>query len=125
MLIPQEFIEFSYHIGSCSEMHSIIASGLIAGRRIHRRDRQTVFFTAVDPMDVNCVDQVEELDMSQPRYTRYKHVWKSHKMQCSENGRKFYQTRSIAMFLYDTLPPVCIERVVSRRNYEILFTRNI
>ena len=38
-------------------------------------------------------------------------------------GLKFYQTRSIAIILHDTLPPVCIERVVSRKNGEILYTR--
>ena len=49
VLIPNNFFEFIYHVGSYLNMHSIIASGLIAGGRIHGRDRQTEFVTAVDP----------------------------------------------------------------------------
>ena len=30
-------------------------------------------------------------------------------------GRNFYQTRLNAMILHDTLPPICIERVVFRK----------
>ena len=56
-------------------MHSIIASGSIAGGKIHGRDRQTVFFKDVDPMDENWVDHEGEPDMSQPRYAKYTHVW--------------------------------------------------
>ena len=53
-------------------MHSTIASGLIAEGRVRGgknsgRDRQTLFFTAVDPMKKNWIEQ-EELDLTQPRY---------------------------------------------------------
>ena len=65
VLILEDFFAFIYDIGSCVNMHSIIASGSIAGGTIHGRDRQTVFFTAVDPMDENWVGQEGELDMSQ------------------------------------------------------------
>ena len=51
VLIPNNFFEFAYHVGSYFNMHSIIASGLIAGGKNHGRDRQTVFFTAVNSMD--------------------------------------------------------------------------
>ena len=68
MLIPDNIFEFINHVGSYFKMHSIIASGLITGGRIHGRDRQTVFFTAIDPMDKNWVDQEKELDLTQPRH---------------------------------------------------------
>ena len=76
VLIPGNVFDFIYHVGSYFNMHSIIASELIAGGRIHGRDRQTEFFTAADPMDKNWVDQGEEHDPTQPRYAAYKHVWK-------------------------------------------------
>ena len=38
-------------------------------------------------------------------------------------GLKFFQTRSSAIILYDTLPPRCIERVVSRKSQEVLSTK--
>ena len=69
--------------------------------------------------------------MSQPRYARYKHVWTVAQdavywvdiVRAQRMGLKFYQTRSNAITLYDTLLPACIERVVSRKNGEILYTR--
>ena len=73
-------------------------------------------------MEENWVGQEGELDMSQPRYAKYKHVWKVAQgaVYWVDIGRaqrmrlKFYQTRSSAIILHDTLTPVCIERMVSR-----------
>ena len=64
VLIPEDFFEFIYLIGSCFNMHSIIASGLVAGGRIHGRDRQTIFLQSLIPWMKNCVEHEEELDMS-------------------------------------------------------------
>ena len=82
-------------------------------------------------MEEHWVDQEEEHDMSQPRYARYKHVWTVAQeavywvdiVRAQRMGLKFYQTRSNAITLHDTLLPACIERVVSRKNREILYTR--
>ena len=57
VLIPDDVFEFVYHVGSYFNMHSIIASGLIARGKTHGRDRQTVFFTGVDPMNKKWVDK--------------------------------------------------------------------
>ena len=53
VLLPDDFAEYIYHIGNAHDMHSIIQSGLIPGGRSHKRDRQSVFFTAVNPMYAN------------------------------------------------------------------------
>ena len=45
-----DFAEYIGHIGNAYEMHSIVQSGLIPGGKSNRRDRQSVFFTAVNPM---------------------------------------------------------------------------
>ena len=76
VLIQEDFFNFIYHIGSCFNMHAIMVSGLIAGGRIYGQDRQSVFFTPVDPMDKDWVDQEEERDLSQARDASSKHVWK-------------------------------------------------
>ena len=118
VLIPGDFFEFIHHIGSCFNMHSIFASGLIAGGRLHGRDRQTVFFTADDPMGENWVDHEKELDMSRPRYAKYKHVWKVAQdveywvdiNRAQKMGLKFYQTRSKAITHHDTIPPLRFEK---------------
>ena len=42
--------KYMYHTGNAKEMHSIIKSGLIPGGRSLKKYRQSVFFTAVNPM---------------------------------------------------------------------------
>ena len=51
VLIPGTFFEYIYHIGCATKLHSITNSGLIPGGQNLGKERQTVFFTAVNPMD--------------------------------------------------------------------------
>ena len=128
---PNDFFEYIYHVGSGFNLHSIIKSRLIAGGWSHGRDRQTVFFTAVDPMDkklgwarkirlntteARCVQT--DLD----NYSRHAVHWvKIGRAQHME--LKFFQTKSNAIFPHDTLPPSCMEKVMSRKSKEILYTK--
>ena len=57
VLIPSNFFEYIYHIGCVVGLHSITNSGLIAGRQNSSRERQTVFFTAVNTMSASCMVQ--------------------------------------------------------------------
>ena len=50
VLLPNDFAEYIYHGGSSHDMHSIIQSGLILGGKDIKKGRQTVFFTAMNPM---------------------------------------------------------------------------
>ena len=70
VLIPNNFFEYIYHIGCAVNLHSITNSGLIAGGQYSSRDRQTVFFTAVNPMHKNHQDP-KELDLTKPRLASY------------------------------------------------------
>ena len=100
VVIPNDFFEFIYHIGCAINLHSIVNSGLIAGGQISSRDRQTVFFTAINPMHKNHQDP-EELDLTIPRLASYQKKWKVHQdtvywvdMQLAQQkGMKFYQTK--------------------------------
>ena len=38
---------------------------------------------------------------------------------------KFFHTQSNAIILHDTLPPICIETVVSRKSQEVLYTKTL
>ena len=80
VLIPDNFFEFVYHVGSYFNMHSISASELIAGGKNHGRCRQTVFFTAVDPMDKKWIDKGQH-DLRKPTHAAYKKPGKYVKMQ--------------------------------------------
>ena len=71
VLIPSNFFEYIFHIGCAVNLHSIINSGLIPGGQNSGRDRQTVFFTAVNPMQKNHQDPIE-LDLTKPRLASHK-----------------------------------------------------
>ena len=49
VLIPNNFFKYIYHTGCAVSLHSITNSGSVAGGQNSSRDRQTVFFTAVNP----------------------------------------------------------------------------
>ena len=51
VVIPEGFALHIIHVGSSHDVHSIITSGLIAGGNDGKQGRQTVFFTAVNPME--------------------------------------------------------------------------
>ena len=130
MLIPNNFFEYIYHIGCAVSLHSITNSGLIAGGQNSSRERQTVFFTAVNPMNKNHKEP-QELDLTIPRLASYKQKWKRHEdtvywvdiQLAQRKGLKFYQTRSNAIILYDTLPAYCISKVVVMKSEEIIYQK--
>ena len=120
VLIPDNFFEYFCHIGCTISLHSITNSGFIAGGQNSSRERQTVFFTAVNSMDKDHKDPYE-LDLTKPRLASYKQKkWKRHQdtvywvdiQLAQRRGLKFYQTRCNAIILYDTLPAYCISKVV-------------
>ena len=71
VLIPDNFFEYIYHSGCAISLHSITNSGLIPGGQNSSRERQTVFCTAVNPMDKEYKDP-QELDLTKPRPALYK-----------------------------------------------------
>ena len=118
VLIPNDFFEYIYHIGCAISLHSITNSGFIAGGQNLSRERQTVFFTAVNSMDKEHKDPYK-LDLTQPHLAWYKQkTWKRQKDKvywvdiqlAQRKGLKFYQTRSNAIILHDTLPAYCTRK---------------
>ena len=77
VLIPNNFFEYIYHVGCAINLHSITNSGFIAGGQKSSRERQTVFFTAVNPMNKDHRDP-QEFDLTKPRLASYKQKWKRH-----------------------------------------------
>ena len=75
VLIPNSFFEYIYHIGCAVTLHSITNSGLMAGGQNSSRVRQTVSFTAVNPMNKDHRDP-QELNLTKPRLASYKQKWK-------------------------------------------------
>ena len=77
VLIPNNFFEYIYHIGCAISLRSITNSGLIAGGQNSGRDRQTVLFTAVNPMHKSHKDP-QEPDLTKPRLASHMQKWKVH-----------------------------------------------
>ena len=93
--------------------------------------RQTVFFTAVNPMKKEHKDPYE-IDLKAPRHARYlRTAWKKHQNTVywvdirlvQKKGLKFYQTRSNAIILYDTLPAYCIPKAIKMETGEIIYEK--
>ena len=130
VLIPNKFFEYIYHIGCAVSVHSITKSGLIAVGQISSREIQTVFLTAVNPMHKNHKDP-QELDLTKPRLASYKRKWKRHqdtvywveKQLAQRKGLKFYQTRSNAIVLYDTLQAYSTSKAIVMKSEEIIYQK--
>ena len=129
-MIPSGFFQYIYHIGCGFNLHSTINSGLILGGQ-NSSKRQTVFFLSVDPGDKSHKDP-DEIDLSVPRHAQYLHnAWKRHQDAeywididlAIQKGLIFYQTRSNAIILQETLPTYCIPKVVRMKNGEVLYEK--
>ena len=120
VLIPNGFFKYIYHIGCAINLHSITNSGLIPGGQHSSRERQTVFFTSVDPKNKEHKHR-NKFDLEAPRLAWYhQKEWRKHQNMvywvdiklAQKKGLKFYQTRSNAIILHETLPACCIPKVV-------------
>ena len=129
ILLPEDFTECICYIGNIGEMHSIIRSGLIPGGGSLKSDRQSVFFTGVNLVDDD--QSMEEIpcDLDKPRIApckKYVETSSKHSVLVqlktrSEEGLQFYQTRSHAIVLYNTLSAICIEKAVCMKMKEELY----
>ena len=111
-------------------LHSIINSGLIPGGQ-NLSNRRTVFFLLVDPMDKNHKDP-DTIDFEAPRLAQYMHkALKKHQNTvywvdislALKKGLKFYQTRSNAIILHETLPAYCIPKVIRMETGEVIYEK--
>ena len=90
-------------------------------------NRHTVFNLPVDPMDKEHKDS-DTIDLGAPRLAQHMHkTWQKHQNTlywvdlnlAMKKGLKFYQTRSNAIILYETLPAHCIPKVVRMETGEV------
>ena len=130
VIIPDGFFKYIHHVGRAIKLHSIINSGLIPGGQ-NLSNRQTVFFLLVDPMDKNQKDP-DTIDLEAPRLAQYMHkARKKHQNTVCwvdinlalKKGLKFYQTRSNAIILHETLPACCIPKVVRMETGEVIYEK--
>ena len=111
----KDFTGYIYHVGNASELNFMIRNGLILGGKSLKRGRQAVFCTIVNPMEdgygmeVNSTRSDEIKDRAIQEYLESPSnyfFWCNLKL-AQEKGLQFYQTRSHAVVLYNTLPAAC------------------
>ena len=82
-------------------------------------------------MDKNHKDR-DTIDLEAPHLARYMHTaWKKHQDTVHwvdinlalKKGLKFYQTRSNAIILQETLPAYCIPKVVRMETGEVIYEK--
>ena len=66
VLVPDNYFEYIYHVGCAISLHSIKNSGLIPRGQNSSRERQTVFFTSVNPVNKEHKDPYM-LHLTRPR----------------------------------------------------------
>ena len=72
VLLLEDFTEYIYHVGNVSEIYSIINSGLTPGGKSLKGERQSVFFTAVSPMEDDQSMEETRCNLDKPRLAPYK-----------------------------------------------------
>ena len=123
VLLPNDFAEHIYHAGS-SHRPVWIDSGC---ENVKKR-RRAVFFTAVNRSLIST--KKSSTTWRKPRIAVHK-KWKVHQNTVywcdlritQSKGLQFYQTRSNAIILHNTLPAVCIEKVVNMKSGEEFFSK--
>ena len=125
VLIPYKWSEYLCHVGCSLYLHSMIHSGLIAGRKDAKEDRQTVFFTWTPKSDG---EEEEYRDVSKPRKLHHKSKWKViqdaidwiHLRGVPDKGLKNFDKLDLMPLstLQDSVPAYNIERVVNTKTKE-------
>ena len=95
------------------------------------KGRHAVFLTAVNRMKSDHFRE-RDYDLTKPRIAVYKNNWKIQQNALSwcnlriaqSRGLQFYQTRTNAIILYNTLLGMCIEKVVIRKPAEELYNKS-
>ena len=113
---PYNWIEYVCHVGSSHDCNSVIRSGPIAGGRDSKEGRQTVMFTAEDP--VNEPQEDEPYYVTKPRQVPYRTRLKVHQnaifwinlKSAQDNGLAFWQNRSVAIIFPFSVPADCLEK---------------
>ena len=131
LLIPKGFTENLYHVGNANELNSMTRNGSTPGGTSLKRGRQAVFFTTVNPTEDAHGMQETPRGLTKPRIAPYKNTWKRFQntvcwcnlKPSQERGLHFYQTRSHAVLLCNTLPAARIEKAVCMKTTDELYQK--
>ena len=129
VVIPSNFFQYIYHVGCTVKLHSIINSGLILGGQ-NLNNRQYSFCLWI-PWTKTIRILIRSTWMHRVMHnTCIKHgrrhqntvYWVDINL-AFRKGLKFYQTRSNAIILHETLPAYCIPKLVRMETGEVIYEK--
>ena len=123
VVVPSSFSQYICHVRCAFNLHSIISSGLIPGGQ-SLSNRQAVFFLSVEPMEktIRILIRSTQHSMKQGRTHQNTESWVDINLAI-EKGLTFYETRSNAIILQETLPAYCIPKVVRMEIGEVIYAK--
>ena len=110
-------------MGRARDQYSIAEVGLVAGGKEREEGRQTIFFTPLDPFNSDADEAESVTDITKPRKVQYQIHWRPeqdavywiHLSTAQDAGLEFWQTGSIAIITYQSVPKECVVKVVSEK----------
>ena len=132
VLLPEGFTEYVYQVGNGKELRSTVNHGLIRGGVSLRTGRQAVFFTIVNPMDnqdgvgrnpMRLVTSNNRVIQKYLETLLQNTVFWCNLNLAQQRGLQFYQTRSNAVILCDTLLVEFIEKAICMKTKDQLYQR--
>ena len=130
MLLPSDFAEHIYHVGSSHDLHSIIQSGLIPGvKEIKKRETCGVLHGREPNVHRSLQrkglrrDEAENCSVQTQLENTPNTVCGCNLRVAQSKGLQFCRTRSNGIILYNTLPALCIEKEVIRKSGEELYSK--
>ena len=91
VLIPNDFFKYIYHMRCAINLHSIV----------NLSNRETVFFTSVDPMNKEYKDP-DVINLDAPRLAWYKQkVWKKQQTLCNGLTSNLFKRKDLSSIKHD------------------------
>ena len=119
--VPSKWKEFLCYRGCSSCVTSIFKSGLIAVGRESKEGRQTLFFTLLNPFWDSPFggDLTEKSTLSQQVKNTQNAVYWVNFARTQDKGVRFWQTRSDAVIVYNSVPADCIYKMIFKKENEL------
>ena len=120
VLILHNWKEFAFHLGCSFNLSSMLDAGLIAGGQESRETRHTVFFTPLDhgvlkkKNNIVMILRDRENSLQNRIAALTKRCFLDSFWESTRKGIAFWQTKSHVIITDSTVPPDCIERVITQ-----------
>ena len=131
VIIPDGFFKYIYHVGCAINSHSFYEFRIDTGRANFEQKTDSIL-SACGSLWTKEHKDPDTIDLEAPRLAQYMHkAWKKHQNTvywvdinlALKKGLKFYQTRSNAIILHETLPAYCIPKVVRMETGEVIYEK--